>query len=121
MTEKKKTKKKAKPANNVVQFPQKQGHFPEISIELIQANKNVVREIHIEETMELVMPMLFDNINLMGFNFSKKVDLAKDINLVFESVNSLLRKYYQMEHGLQDVADQFFILPKEMVEEDNKE
>jgi hypothetical protein len=122
MTEKKKITRKKKIstaiANNIVSFPANVHQTPEITIEQIKKNKEVIRELHIEETLDIITPMLFEHIQMMGFNFQKKIDLSKDINLVVESISSLLYKYYQMDHPLQDVSDQFFVIPN--MEDKNK-
>jgi hypothetical protein len=104
----KKTKTKQPTQNNVVLFPKSRSLQTELTIEQIQDNKELIRQIHIEETIETVVPFLFDNIDTMGFNLSKKPELAKEMNLVIESVNCLLRRYYEMEHPLQGVATDIF-------------
>lgn len=101
-----KPKKKVQSPNNVINFPTKM--VSEITLDQIQANRQAIHEIHVDETMDLVIPSLFENIDMMGIKLSQKPELIKDMNLVIDSVESLLRKYYHMDHPLQSVADQIF-------------
>lgn len=110
----KETASKAIP-NNVILFPKERivNLNEELSIKTIQENKELLRRIQIEETIEIVIPDMLNSIELMGFGISKRPELIKEIHLVVETVNSLLLKYYNIEHPLQETAEEVFKLTME--------
>lgn len=117
MTENTKVPRKKKPKkssnvalqNNVVLFPFKENQTPEITIEQIRINKELIRSIHVDETLDEIVPMVFDYIQYMGFNLSRKKGMTKDITLIVESIKSFLYKYHDMDHPLQKVAEDVFL------------
>ena len=104
-----------KQTDNVIQFPSR-GNFPssQVSIEKTVIDVNMVKIHHINEALNTIIPMLFNNITIAGFDIIPDNDEEEDQNikdnaLVVESIRSILLKYYEMKHPLQEVADNFFI------------
>ena len=74
----------------------------------------MVKFNHINETLATVIPMLFTNLELAGFNFSvdeeEDIDYSvKDGSFIVESVRSMLCKYHNIKHPFQDIAEAVFI------------
>jgi hypothetical protein len=98
-------------ANNIVLFPQRDNprNIMPQSIEEVIENMDDVKHVHIQESLENMMPMLFDRLSLAGFNLDDEDDtIAKHGALVVESVRSFLCKIYGMEHPLQIIANNLF-------------
>ena len=103
------------PANNVIEFPNKNKLLsgkPKDMIE-VTLNVNQIRFNHINETLQAVVPMIFSNIELAGFDFIPNEDdedpNIKDGALLVECLRSMLCKHYNIEHPLQLVAEELFI------------
>jgi hypothetical protein len=103
------------PANNVIEFPNKNKLLsgePKDMIE-VTLNVNQIRFNHINETLQAVVPMIFSNIELAGFDFIPNEDdedpNIKDGALLVECLRSMLCKHYNIEHPLQRVAEELFI------------
>jgi hypothetical protein len=103
------------PANNVIEFPNKNKLLtgePKDMIE-VTLNVNQIRFNHINETLQAVIPMIFSNIELAGFDFIPNEDdedpNIKDGALLVECLRSMLCKHYNIEHPLQRVAEELFI------------
>lgn len=97
---------------NVIPFPKKTVSAsvqpgPQ-SIEEVEETVDVVRQVHIQQALEQVIPMLFDNLALAGFQPSDEMDFLKDGALIVEAARSFLNKIYGMHHPLQLIADNLF-------------
>jgi hypothetical protein len=99
-----------KNSNNVVSFPKTKipSNMP-TTIEEIEDNMEMIRQIHIQETIETVMPILFDQISIAGFPPENETDDMKEGALIVEAVRSLLCKVYGVSHPFQDIAENIFI------------
>jgi len=79
------------------------------TIEEVIENMDDVRQVHIQESLENMMPMLFDRLSLAGFNLDDEdPNITKHGALVVESVRSFLCRVYGMEHPLQIIANNLF-------------
>jgi hypothetical protein len=102
-----------KKQNNVIKFPTR-GRFitDPVTEEQVASNVNMVKHTHVNETLQTVIPLLFSNIEMAGFDLSVDYEEddsnIKDGTLIVEAVRSILCKYYNLYHPLQDVADQIF-------------
>lgn len=92
--------KAPQPSYNVVAAPQ--------SIEEVEETVDVVRQVHIQQTLEQVIPMLFDNLALAGFQPVDEMEFLKDGALVVEATRAFLNKVYGMSHPLQIIAENLF-------------
>ena len=104
--------------DNVVPFPnsKKQNSVPEV--EEIFEKMIDVKNLHINETLETVIPMLFAYLETAGFAFtdSEEEDDENDLDpnlkdgaFVVESIRSLLSKYYNLKHPFQQISENVFV------------
>lgn len=93
--------RKSKLDSNIVQCPQ--------SLEDVADTVDVVREAHMQQALEQIVPMLFDNLALAGFQPLDDFDLLKDGTLIVESMRSFMSKLYGMDHPLQLIAENLFV------------
>jgi len=101
-------------SNNVIVFPK---HNPKVvdsrntSIEEVQNNINMARHYHIQETISNLAPLIFNQLEVSGFNFPEETD-DEDIKegaFVIESIRSMLCRYYGIYHPFQRISDNVFI------------
>ena len=109
-----------KRSDNVIMFPNRGNPPPILSKEKVAIDIIMVKMNHINEALETIIPMLFNNITIAGFDIIPDNDEDEDENikdnaLIVESIRSILCKYYEMKHPLQEVADEFFINKSEGV------
>lgn len=99
-------------ANNVIRGPWV-GNDPTIVVppSIATTGVNLIKANHIQDTLIILMPMLFHNIEIAGFHFDEQAtdDTLKDGTLIVEAVKSLLFKHYGLYHPLQDVAEAVFV------------
>ena len=104
--------------DNVIPFPKnnKQNNVP--SIDEIVDRMNDVKNLHINETLETVIPMLFSYLETAGFAFADSEEGDEEITLdpnlkdgafVVEAVRSLLSKYYGLRHPFQQISENIFV------------
>jgi hypothetical protein len=99
---------------NVVFFPKEKRGSPPQTMEEVQDTVEMVRHVHVEETMQILAGSIFDNLALSGFNFNPDDDFyTKDVALAFEALKSMLYKYHGMEYPIQDIAEKNFALQKD--------
>ena len=107
-------------ANNVVVFPKKKKisqdkqdtNHPQ-SFEEIEENMDLIRQVHVQETIETVIPLLFDQLSIAGFQPADEDGDLKEGAFVIEAVRSLLLKSYNIEHPFQIIAEGVFSEDKE--------
>ena len=98
-----------KSSNNVVAFPKTKipSNMP-TTIEEIEDNMDMIRQIHIQETIETVMPILFDQLSIAGFQPEHEDDDTKEAAFIVEAVRSLLCKVYSVSHPFQIISENIF-------------
>lgn len=96
-------------ANNVIMFPIKNARGPQ-TIEEVTDSLDMVRQLHIQETLELVVPRLFESFSVAGFAPEDEESLVflKDGALIVEAARSFLCKISGVTHPLQLVAESMF-------------
>ena len=96
-------------SNNVVCFPKKYQNLqsPQ-SIEEVEDNMEMVRQFHIQETIETIMPKFFDQLSLAGFEPAEEDGDIKDGAFVIEALRSLLLKSYGINHPFQEISESIF-------------
>lgn len=100
--------------SNVVLFPKEKLGSPPQTMEEVQDTVEMVRHVHVEETMQILVGTIFDNLALSGFNFTPEDDsYTKDVALAFESLKSMLYKYHGMDYPIQDIAEKSFALQQD--------
>lgn len=102
-------------SNNVIEFPLNKKYKPtleEPDTELIDLQVQLMKINHINETLNVLLPIVFNNIEIAGFNIIDD-ELEKNINikdsvLIVESIRSLLYKLYGLYHPFQEMAQKVF-------------
>lgn len=100
--------------SNVIQFPSRGKPVQSAPSEQeITTNISFMKYNHINETLNTLVPMIFNNIELAGFHLIPDEDdedeNIKDSALMVESIRSLLCKHYDMKHPFQKLADELFL------------
>jgi hypothetical protein len=98
-------------ANNIVVFPKKSlKELPQQKLEDIQTNMDMMKHYHIQETISLLTPIIFNQLDIAGFGLSDdETSDIKDGALIVESLRSYMCKYYDLYHPFQIVAENVFI------------
>lgn len=98
-----------KTSNNVVSFPKRNAN-PDISLEDIQHNMDMMKHYHVQETIQTLVPIIFNQLDVAGFGLVEEdVDLdIKDGALIVEALRSLMLKHYDIHHPFQQVAEAIF-------------
>lgn len=108
--------------NNIIQFPPsrivRDINPKPLTEEQVSDTIDLIKYNHVEEAINVLMPLLFSNIELAGFSLTDwdededGDDVAiyeekyfKDSTVVVESIRSLLYKYHGLYHPLQIVAE----------------
>ncbi len=103
-------------SNNVVSFPKSKSVSKDITVEDIQHNMSMMRHYHVQETIQNLVPMIFNQLDIAGFGLIED-DPEHDIKdgaFIVEALRSLMLKHYDMHHPFQQVAEAIFIPhPKE--------
>ena len=96
-------------SNNIIQFPGKSKMGPPMTLEQVEENMDLIRQVHIQETLELVVPKLFENFSMAGFGTDdESTEFLKDGAMVVEAARSFLCKVSGMSHPLQLIAENMF-------------
>lgn len=100
-------------ANNIIMFPrpnrQINGLIPPSTIEEVEDSVVTMKQIHVQEALEHVVPKLFENLAILGFLPDDETIFIKDGALIVESVRAFLLKLYDIEHPLQIISENIFI------------
>ena len=101
--------------SNVIQFPYKRANVPleQLTEEDVTNSVDNIKYNHINETINAIVPMLFHNMELAGFEFDfdegEEDFYIKDGSFLVESIRSMLCKFYEIEHPFQFIADNTFV------------
>lgn len=101
--------------NNVIVFPGSKRPVPEgLKFDEDESLSNIldVKINHINEALFVIIPQLFNNLEMMAPSMDGDDDV-KDVNLIVESIKSLLFKQYGIEHPFQKLSDAVFIVNDE--------
>lgn len=98
-------------SNNVVKFPKEYISQSPKSIEEIYTNLDVLKRLHVDETMMVVSQMLLEQLAIVGFDYGNDDSdfAAKETVFVLEALQALLMKKYGMEHPFHGIADKIFL------------
>jgi len=97
-------------SSNVIPFPKKNVHIKEQPlVEDITRNIEMMRQYHIQETIATLAPMIFNQLEVAGFEISDEEETdIKDGAFIIESLRSLMCKYYDIYHPFQQIAENVF-------------
>ena len=104
-------------SNNIVVFPSRMKG--PVNNRQVVDSINTVRYNHVNETLDMVVPQLLNNIELAGFpvtgneetllDSDKFEQNIKSCSLIVEAVRAVLMKHYDMYHPFQVLAQQAFV------------
>jgi hypothetical protein len=99
-------------ANNVIVFPRANVN-PKMkmqSIEEINKDLEMMKLYHIQETIITLIPLIFNQLEIAGFDVSdQEINNSKDVTFIIEALRSVMCKYYEIYHPVQDIANNIFI------------
>lgn len=100
---------------NVVEFPRSRSVNAEQPIEKIKEDVEMVKRIHVDETVAMLGHIIFENLSITGFDFfeGNPKKYVKDISFFMESLRSVLNKYHKLEHPIQGIAEDFLEVKKD--------
>lgn len=104
-------------SNNVILFPTNNVNSQsDLTLETIKQNTDMMKHFHIQETISVLAPMIFNQLELAGFSVcdeeTETADL-KDGAFVVESIRSILCKHYGLYHPFQQISEHVFSPDKE--------
>ncbi len=94
---------------DVVQFPNKDPYkivVPQTPEE-VDTNIENVHIYHISETIDSILPLIFNTLAASGFDLANNQDIKSGALLV-ESLRSFMCQFYNIQHPLQEVANELF-------------
>jgi hypothetical protein len=101
-------------SNNVITFP-KPYEGPMIngkSVKEIHDNVEMMKQYHIQETVYNLAPLIFNHLEVSGFELVDEDDnmlSIRDGALILESIKSLLSKHYNIYHPFQTLSEHVFL------------
>ena len=99
--------------DNVIKFPKENKNIQKVvTIEEINRNVEMMNHYHIQETIQSLVPILFNQLEVAGFMFpdeDAEDDTILDGALIVEAIRSWMLKYYGLYHPMQRIADELFI------------
>ena len=99
--------------NNIIEFPKDRvvriNDLAEIETKA-KLGIDDVKLSHIEEALSLMIPMLFQQLEIAGFEFIDDEEdfYLRDSAFVVEALRSLMLKYYDLDHPFQKVVENIF-------------
>jgi hypothetical protein len=116
--------------NNVIKFPKQNVRFDQqpLTLEEVEENIDNVKSMHIQESLALIVRILFEQLTIAGFDTfdADNIEHVKDGALIVESIRAMMNRNYDLSHPLHDVANSLFaeddngvLYMKDMVESDN--
>lgn len=99
-------------SNNVIEFPRDKMGSPNRlpTAENVKENIDAVKMMHIQETISLIAPLLFQQLSMAGFEIDDEdnEDSYKDSAFLIESLRSILFRYYELDHPFQKISENVF-------------
>ena len=98
-------------SNNVILFPKKNLNAkPTLEMKEIEKNMEMMKHYHIQETIATVAPIIFNQMDLAGFNLGEENEKSsiKDGAFIVEALRSMMCKYYNIYHPFQQIAESVF-------------
>jgi hypothetical protein len=97
-------------SNNVFVFPKENKRLQtQKTYEEVTHNIELMNHFHVQETITNLLPMLFNQLEIAGFNLGEEAFAdVKDGALMVEALRSLLCKNLDLYHPFQTVAQEIF-------------
>lgn len=105
-------------SNNVVLFPKSySGPKGEtLTIENVSKNIDMMKHFHIQETISTIAPMIFNQLDLAGFDFSdEETSDVKDGAFIIEALRSMMCKHHGIYHPFQLISENVFFPDSEEI------
>lgn len=104
-------------SNNVISFPKPYiGPTPILNGEEITRKMDMMKLYHIQETIANIAPMIFNQLDLAGFDISDEETMdIKDGAFLVEALRSIMCKYYGMYHPFQQISQNVFFPDQEEI------
>lgn len=98
----KKTSGNSKPTN-------KENINEPTTFEEVEKHLKDLREYHIHETVNFILPNIFERLYASGFDPEENnIDVSKDAMMVYEVIKSLLMKIRKTVHPIQKLSEEYF-------------
>lgn len=97
--------------DNVIAFPKPRPSNVPPNVEEIYSNLNILKQLHVDETMYLVSTMLLEQLAIAGFDYSADDEgfAAKETIFFLEALQALLMKKYELNHPFHEIANKLFM------------
>ena len=99
-------------SNNVVTFPKSSIDLKNISEVDVEEKIELLKQYHIEETLSVIIPSLFNKLEISGFMNDDENEYLKDGALIVESIRSFMLKYYSIYHPFQQISNTLFYIDR---------
>ena len=96
--------------NNVIPFPGIYRDHPPQTMEEVAEDLDFFRFTHIQDSLEMIVPALFNQISVLGYNnFPEDDPVVERLGaMIIESIRSYLCYHHEIPHCLQDMASNMF-------------
>lgn len=100
-------------SNNVVMFPRPYNGPVTPSMEEITQNTDMMKHFHIQETITNIVPIIFNQLDIAGFEFiddeaAESEDSLKEGAFIVEGLRAIMCRHYEMYHPFQDIMTNVF-------------
>jgi hypothetical protein len=102
--------------SNIINFPKEKiiqkENLPKDFNE-IKVSVDGMKYAHIQETVSVIIPMIFQQLSVAGFDIIDDDDeqtSLKDGAFLVEAIRSILHKYYELPHPFQKISDSVFTI-----------
>lgn len=94
-------------SNNVISFP---NQSKQITVEEIDDRIEMVKLYHIQETVSAIVPSLFNQLEIAGFNIDEESGQGlKNGAFLIETLRSIMCEQYGIYHPFQTITQNVFI------------
>lgn len=104
-------------SNNIVNFPKSYNgpQDQEQFLKEIASNLETMKLYHIQEALSNIIPMIFTQLEVAGFNTDEEVVDIKDGALLIEALRSIMCRHYGMHHPFQNLSKEVFFPDQEEI------
>ena len=105
-------------SNNVVAFPKPYNGPTPPSMEEINQNTDMMKHFHIQETITNIVPMVFNHLDIAGFQFTDEENAESESSLkegafIVEGLRAIMCRHYGLYHPFQDIWENVFKLQED--------
>lgn len=102
--------------SNIINFPKEkisQREQVPKDINEIKINVDSMKYTHIQETISVITPMIFQQLSVAGFDIiddDNEETSLKDGAFLVETIRSILHRYYDLPHPFQKISESVFTI-----------